>query len=329
MTDAMRDEGLFEIEAEPTAFLRDRFGEPPFTVLDRRGGSWLARDRKWKALGIESEIGRGEDLAYKITASYMPKFKSGTSIFSPTLAELMVRWYSKDGSAILDPFAGGSVRGIVSSLLGRDYTGIELRTEQVEANEGQTYLADQHHLPTWHAGDSTHVQALVGPGYGADMIMSCPPYAYLEQYSDDPRDLSSMTYPDFLDAYRHIIQQSTALLRPDRFAVWVVGEVREKGGDGSLLGLVPDTIQAFRDAGLEPYNDHIIITPVGTTALRAPRQFDVGRKAGRTHEYCLVFVKGNARAATDWLGPAGTVVAYAPSAEEALAAGDGAAEELL
>ena len=35
---------------------------------------------------------------------------------------------------VLDPFAGGSVRGIVASQLGRGYLGIELAAEQVEAN---------------------------------------------------------------------------------------------------------------------------------------------------------------------------------------------------
>lgn len=38
---------------------------------------------------------------------------SGTSIFDPVLCELAYRWFSPVGGLILDPFAGGSVRGIV------------------------------------------------------------------------------------------------------------------------------------------------------------------------------------------------------------------------
>jgi len=53
---------------------------------------------------------------------------TGTSIFDPVLTELCYRWFSPRGGQILDPFAGGSVRGIVASALGREYTGIELRT---------------------------------------------------------------------------------------------------------------------------------------------------------------------------------------------------------
>lgn len=42
--------------------LADRFGVPPFTVLDARQGYWQDRKRAWLALGIQSELGRGESL---------------------------------------------------------------------------------------------------------------------------------------------------------------------------------------------------------------------------------------------------------------------------
>ncbi|OGA97824.1 MAG: hypothetical protein A3E79_08875 [Burkholderiales bacterium RIFCSPHIGHO2_12_FULL_61_11] len=39
--------------------LSERFGVPPFTVLDARQGYWQERKQAWLALGIQSEIGRG------------------------------------------------------------------------------------------------------------------------------------------------------------------------------------------------------------------------------------------------------------------------------
>lgn len=355
--DPLDDGGLFEMKAEPTAFLRDRYQQPPFTVLDRRGGEWLERDRKWKSLGIRSELGRKDMQTYGSAhvryANYyevktileerlgrrlpsaellaLPEAHEmlrharsegdvGTSIFSPALCELAYRWYSAPGARVLDPFAGGSVRGVVASALGRWYTGIELRGEQVAANREQEHLGGDI-TPRWIEGDSTDVRELVDESFEADIVFSCPPYAFLEEYSDDPRDLSSMTYPEFLVAYRRIIAESVALLRPNRFAVWVIGEVREKGGDGSCIGLVPDTIKAFQDAGAELYNDHIILTPIGTAAVRTPRQFDASRKAGRVHEYMLVFVKGDARQATKWASgvdvPTTNLAEDAADAEEA------------
>ena len=44
--------------------------------------------------------------------------QSGTSIFDPVLCELAYRWFCPPGGVVLDPFAGGSVRGIVASKLG-------------------------------------------------------------------------------------------------------------------------------------------------------------------------------------------------------------------
>lgn len=43
--------------------LVQRFGVPPFSVLDARQGYWQARKAAWIALGIRSELGRGEDSA--------------------------------------------------------------------------------------------------------------------------------------------------------------------------------------------------------------------------------------------------------------------------
>jgi hypothetical protein len=47
-------------EGEARRTLAERFGVPPFSVLDARQGYWQARKRAWMALGIESELGRGE-----------------------------------------------------------------------------------------------------------------------------------------------------------------------------------------------------------------------------------------------------------------------------
>lgn len=49
-------------EPAPTSSLAERFGIPPFTVLRAAEGWWQDRKRAWLALGIESEVGRGENL---------------------------------------------------------------------------------------------------------------------------------------------------------------------------------------------------------------------------------------------------------------------------
>ncbi|UQS95213.1 pyridoxal-phosphate dependent enzyme [Pseudanabaena phage Pam4] len=164
-----------------------------------------------------------------------------------------------------------------------------------ETTPGETTSAP---MPVWHTGDS----AVTIPTLDvrADLVFSCPPYADLEVYSDDPADISNMPYDDFLTAYRAIIAAACDRLRDDRFAVWVIGEVRDKRG--LYRGFVPDTIAAFRDAGLALYNEAVLVTPVGSLPIRAGRQFATGRKLGKTHQTVLTFVKGDPRAAADACG---------------------------
>lgn len=44
---------------EESKSLQERFGVVPFSVLYANRGDWIERKRKWVALGIRSEIGRG------------------------------------------------------------------------------------------------------------------------------------------------------------------------------------------------------------------------------------------------------------------------------
>lgn len=138
-------------QGEARRTLAERFGVPPFTLLDSRQGYWQTRKRAWIALGLRSEVGRSSELLKGFSqigrmqarargldeSSWEISGMTGVSIFDPVLCELLVRWYTVPGAAVLDPFAGGSVRGIVSACLGRRYTGVDLRPEQVEANRAQ------------------------------------------------------------------------------------------------------------------------------------------------------------------------------------------------
>ena len=191
--------------------LSDQFLIPPFSVLDARAGYWQERKRQWIALGIRSELGRGDNLlkfsdtvrlplkrltfvpgeraaqdfvslqmlSKKRTPgkegrltwapgnrvpmdevprkilregrksgspkdarynpnAHLPEDKQralgvysapggsidraqgtiGTSIFDPVLCELTYRWWCPKDGVVLDPFAGGSVRGVVAAWLG-------------------------------------------------------------------------------------------------------------------------------------------------------------------------------------------------------------------
>lgn len=312
------------IAPKPPGPVHERFLQPPFSVLDGRQGEWQDRKRAWIGLGIKSEEGRGEGLVYSgVTIQMFDHYRvqegtrtssgqQGTSIFDPVLCECAYRWWCPVGGQIVDPFAGGSVRGIVATSLGMRYWGCDLSSKQIEANRAQlSEVPHGAHDPVWVSGDSVDT---LGDAPEADFVFSCPPYGDLEVYSDDPRDLSTMEYAQFLEKYQRIIFRAAFKLRMNRFACFVVADFRNPS-NGMYRDFVSETIRAFRMAGLQLYNNAILVSPVGTASLRVTRQFNGGRKLVKCHQDVLVFVKGDpklaaasAMAAPDWGdAPAGLV----------------------
>lgn len=287
------------VQPDSLGLIADRFLIPPFSVLNTREGWWQDRKRAWSSLGIQGEIGReakafscndGQQKKY----DYLPDITTGTSIFDPVLCELIYRWFCPAGG-VLDPFAGGSVRGIIACLLGNEYTGIDLSEKQLMANRDQADKICPNHKPCWIEGDAENIKQLT-QNTEADLIFSCPPYFNLEVYSDDARDLSNMNWESFLIKYRKIIKENCDLLKQNRFACFVVGEVRDK--DGNYVNLVGETIKAFLDSGLKFYNEGILVNTVGSLPIRITKQFDSGRKLGKVHQNILIFLKGDAKQAT-------------------------------
>lgn len=323
--------GLFEVEQNtiPSNLLKDRFLVPPFSILDSKQGYWQERKRDWIKLGIKSEVGRGDNLTYNLACfdyedekdrvavktgkclpsgfdeeKYGRKQAQATSIFDPVLCEIAYKWFSKEGDKVIDPFAGGSVRGLLAGMLGRYYTGIDLSEQQIEANKEQYEEISKKYTgiikPNWINGDSLNCKELANDKY--NLLFTCPPYYDLEVYSDKDNDLSNMgTYQEFINVYSQIIKNACDMLEDNSFAVAVVGNMRNHK-NGGYYDFVGDTVRAFQNAGLLYYNEMILVNVIGTLPVRAPKQFNAGRKVGKQHQNVLVFFKGDPDKIKDRLG---------------------------
>jgi DNA modification methylase len=261
----------------------DKFIVPGLSVFDTRKNIWTVRNRQWKKLGIQSELGR--DIT-KNSGNYRTGYGiyyGEVSTFNPTLCEIMYAWFCPEHGTILDPFAGGSVRGFVAEKCGYSYTGIELREEQVLENRKQCGA-------TYHIGNSDIILDTIGNTF--DFIFTCPPYFNLEVYSDEEGELSNLdTYEEFLEKYTSILSKSISKLKDNRFAVIVVSNIRDN--KGYYRNFVGDTITAFEKNGMRLYNDMILLNSVGTVGQRTLRHFVNKRKVGKIHQNVLVFYKGN------------------------------------
>jgi len=291
---------LFGEKVYKQSSLRDRFIEPPFSVLDSKGGNWQKQKRKWKELGIKSELGRDgtrggtrSDLQRYRKQSQGPQiYDTDYSIFDPVLTQLIYRWFCPPGGTILDPFAGGSVRGVVANYLGYSYTGIDLNKKQIEDNYKQANKILPNNSPKWIVGDSEFkLDKLKGNNF--DLIFTCPPYFDLEIYSQMIGELSNMDYIEFSAKYKIIIEKAYNLLKENRFAIFVVGHARDKKY-GYYKDLSYLTKKHFFDMGSKLYNDIVFVEAYGTAALRT-KQFVNSRKIIKVHQNVIIFYKGNTR----------------------------------
>lgn len=272
------------------------FGQPPFSILDTRKGDWLDRKRWWRALIDDNGESREGTLAggQKNIVSSMNK---GVSLLDPVMAELMVLWFGTEGGKVFDPFAGDTVFGFVAGTLGMSFQGIELRKEQADLNQKRCSEADLD--CTYYNDTSENIDKYID-NESIDFVFTCPPYADLEVYSDDPNDLSNMSHDNFFALYTKILSSTYRKLKNNRFAVVVMGEVRNKKGE--YIGTIPKTINLMEAAGYTYYNEIILVNGAGTLPLRAGKFMRGTRKIGKMHQNILVFVKGDPKQAADDLG---------------------------
>lgn len=307
------------------ASLNDRFVVPPFSILDTRKGYWQARKKMWRELIGDMGESRNDTLItspeikykdlYQRTRKhreelgvsfkeYLDKYvpddvkereaskvlSVGVSLFDPVLSEICCRWFTPEaGAKIFDCFAGDTQKGLVFGQCGYEFTGIELRQEQVDINNRA--LADRSLSVKYICDDGRNVAKYFDTD-SQDLLFSCPPYFDLEHYSDLENDASNQkSYECFIKILHDAFVSAIGCLKENRFAVIVVGDVRDKHS-GFYYDFCSDIKRIFKDGGMSLYNEIILVETGASTALRASRYMDT-RKVAKMHQNILVFYKGN------------------------------------
>lgn len=311
--------------SEPAnASLNDRFVVPPFSILDTRKGYWQERKKKWRELIGDMGESRNDtlitspEIKYKdlyqrtrqhreelgITfKEYLDKYvpedvkeheankvlSAGVSLLDPVMAEIVCRWFGQDNCKTFDCFAGDSVFGYVSAYLGNEFTGVELRPEQAKLNNERVEGMSARYINDDGQNVAKHIEA-----DSQDLLFSCPPYFDLEKYSDLENDASNQgSYEDFIKILDNAFKAAVTCLKNDRFAVIVVGDVRNKS-NGCYYDFCGDIKRIFKEAGMPLYNEIILVETGASTALRASRYMET-RKVAKMHQNILVFYKGNTK----------------------------------
>ncbi len=239
--------------------------------------------RDWRRL--TGETGHTGTRTGAMRADHNSVYTGTVSIFPAPLVEwILLRYAGDTGSTVLDAFAGGPPRGLVSSIMNYRYTGIELRQEQIDEN--QKVLGRLGLMAEYLCGDGRYLDN-VDMEY--DFGFTCPPYYNLEKYSDLPDDLSNMgSYEEFNAAIFFNAVSYFEHLKPGAFLAYVVGNFRDKSGE--LIDFPGHTIANFREAGFIYYQSIILSKNFGSAAQRSTNAWK-NRKLVPIHENLLIFRK--------------------------------------
>lgn len=277
--------------------LADDFLIAPLSTLNTREGKWQERKRAWiQTLGMELTATRENKLGlahFSTDNAYGKTNMQSVSVFDCVLAEIMYKWYTPTNTKVkaFDPFAGDICKGGVFAYLGADFTGIELRQEQVEQNKKDLLGKPWANNCKYIQDSGENCEKYFAPE-SQDFMFSCPPYFDLEKYSDDPRDASNQSdYEGFRKILETAFLGAAKALKNNRFAIIVMSNVRNHTNSG-YYDICGDICKIMEKSGLLLYNEFILINSVGTGAIRARNNMK-SRKNVRCHQEVLVFYKGD------------------------------------
>lgn len=270
-----------------TGDLQSDFVVPPLSILDTQKGYWRERKQFWKSLiGDNGETRENTLTGNSSKGDIFNASGLDASILDPVLAELVIRWFGLKGCKTFDCFAGDSVFGYVSSYTDNEFVGIEIREEQVVVNNARVNGRNAKYI----CDDGRNVLNYIEEN-SQDLLFSCPPYFDLEVYSDLPNDASNQKeYCDFVGILKHAFTNAVKCLKENRFAVIVVGDIRDK--KGLYRDFCGDIKIIMREAGCGLYNELILAEEIGARRLVA-RKYMRNRKVPKVHQNVLVFYKGD------------------------------------
>ncbi len=172
--------------------------------------------------------------------------------FAETDIEKLIRFFSKEGETVLDPFLGSGSTLVACRTTNRNGVGIELIEKWAEIArtrvKSQTEMFSEQNVTLEIIQADARDQLELASEGRYDFIVTSPPYwsilnkkadhkvqkERLDQslptrYSDNDRDLANApTYAVFLDRLKLIFRECYRVLRTGRYIAVIVSDFRDK-----------------------------------------------------------------------------------------------------
>jgi DNA modification methylase len=161
----------------------------------------------------------------------------------PQLMAELIRFFSKRGGRVLDPFAGVGGTLLACALEGRSGAGVELSPEYAEIYR-EVCVELELEAQTLIVGDARRAETYDALGDELfDLILTDPPYAQMmarpktgerkkqgrgdaTPFTVDPADLGNLDYRAFLPALREVLALALARLKPRGYLVLFAKDIQ-------------------------------------------------------------------------------------------------------
>ncbi len=230
------------------------------------------------------------------------------AMFPLQLAQRLIECFTTEhDSLILDPFAGVGTTVIAADRLNKTGIGIELSPKFAEIGLrrlGQRELfATKPRVSEIFCEDANNLLKFVAPA-SVDFCLTSPPYwdillqkrsadyKAIRHYGDAESDLGKISdYAEFLDALANVFRQVYAALKPDRYCVVVVMDIRKKD---KFFSFHSDLARVLSERVGFIFDDLIIWDRRAEYNNMRPLGYPSVFRINKAHEYLVIFKKGKA-----------------------------------
>ena len=250
--------------------------------------------------------------------------------FSAVIPYRAIKMYSCVGEVVLDPFVGTGTTLLESCKLGRNSIGLDINPEflelarrrleneplvkQATGHGGESvafvqpsllearrrYVVDENNLhnykPVIRLDDARKMQTVEDDSI--DLIVTHPPYwnaVKISELDDDLSNVGDDQYDYFLSEMGKVFDQFRRVLKPDRVAVIVIGDVMRKvNGITQLFPIHSDFIQLIKDREFVTWDIFIWETKIrksGGKPVMGSYPYPHKLFSQFAHNYVLVFRK--------------------------------------
>jgi len=228
------------------------------------------------------------------------------AIFPSVLVKRLIQCFStEEDKVVLDPFAGIGSTLIAAQALGKTGIGIEISPEFAEKAKNRPVSRDLIGAAMTlgqriiHVGDARKLLQFVQPN-SIDLVITSPPYwdillqertadyKEIRHYGDEIDDLGKIQdYRRFLSALQYVFSGVLEALRPGKYCIVIVMDLRKKN---KLYAFHSDVAAFMQEMGFV-FDDIIIWDRRHEYNNMRPLGYPSKFRINKAHEYILIFQK--------------------------------------